>query len=278
MLAAPENLEAAVPDDVGDVDERHAEATVGTVGAIDGHGVGILHAVEREAHVGDTDGLEDLGEYVLHHVHDIVFSDERHLDVDLRELGLAIGAQVLVAEAARDLIVAFDATDLRELLEELRRLRKCIEMAGIDARGDDEVTRALRRRLTQDGGLDLDEKTLVQGVADRPGDGIAQAQGVRDRRATHVEVAPPHACRLVGVDVIIERERRRGGLVEDHALVHDHVDVARRQIGVGGILGAFAHEAGDLDGPLGTHPLAQLEAILGGIGIEDDLGDAGAVT
>ena len=54
--------------------------------------------------------------------------------------------------------------------------------------------------------------------------------------------------------------------------------ITRRQIGVGGILGAFAHEAGDLDGPLGTHPLAKLEAILGGIGIEDDLGDAGAVT
>ena len=31
---------------------------------------------------------------------------ERHLDVDLRELGLAVGAQVLVAEAARDLEVA----------------------------------------------------------------------------------------------------------------------------------------------------------------------------
>ena len=35
--------------------------------------------------------------------------DERHLDVDLRELGLAIEAQVLVAEAAHDLEVALVA-------------------------------------------------------------------------------------------------------------------------------------------------------------------------
>ena len=35
--------------------------------------------------------------------------DERHLDVELGELGLAVGAQVLVAEAARDLVVALEA-------------------------------------------------------------------------------------------------------------------------------------------------------------------------
>ena len=36
----------------------------------------------------------------LDHVEDVVLVDERHLDVDLGELGLAIEAQVLVAEAA----------------------------------------------------------------------------------------------------------------------------------------------------------------------------------
>ena len=55
--------------------------------------------------------------------------DERHLDVDLGELGLAVGAQVLVAEAARDLVVALDAADHEQLLEELRRLRQRVELA-----------------------------------------------------------------------------------------------------------------------------------------------------
>ena len=58
---------------------------------------------------------------------------ERHLDVDLRELGLAVGAQVLVAEAARDLEVAVEARDHQDLLEELRRLRQRVELAVVDA-------------------------------------------------------------------------------------------------------------------------------------------------
>ena len=41
--------------------------------------------------------------------HDVVVLDERHLDVELGELGLAVGAQVLVAEAAGDLEVAVEA-------------------------------------------------------------------------------------------------------------------------------------------------------------------------
>ena len=53
----------------------------------------------------------------LHHRHHLVAIDERHLDVDLGELGLAIGAQVLVAEAAADLHVALAAGDLRICLK-----------------------------------------------------------------------------------------------------------------------------------------------------------------
>ena len=40
---------------------------------------------------------------------DVSGGDERRLDVDLRELGLAVLAQVFVAEAARDLEVAVEA-------------------------------------------------------------------------------------------------------------------------------------------------------------------------
>ena len=53
--------------------------------------------------------------------------DEGHLEVELRELGLAVGAQVLVAEAAGDLEVALEARDHQELLEQLRRLRQRVE-------------------------------------------------------------------------------------------------------------------------------------------------------
>ena len=61
---------------------------------------------------------------VLDRVEHVVLDDEGHLEVELGELGLAIRAQVLVAEAARDLEVTLEAADHEQLLEELRRLRQ----------------------------------------------------------------------------------------------------------------------------------------------------------
>ena len=53
--------------------------------------------------------------------------DEGGLDVDLGELGLAVGAEVLVAEAAGDLEVVLDAGDHEQLLVLLRRLGQGVE-------------------------------------------------------------------------------------------------------------------------------------------------------
>ena len=73
-----------------------------------------------------------------------VLGRERHLDVDLRELGLAIGAQVLVAEALDDLEVAVEPADHQDLLEDLRRLRQRVELARVHAARHEVVARALR--------------------------------------------------------------------------------------------------------------------------------------
>ena len=82
--------------------------------------------------------VEHLLEHVLRIMPSIIVADlllveERGLDVDLRELGLAVGAQVLVAEALRDLVVAVEAGDHQQLLEELRRLRQREEHAVVHA-------------------------------------------------------------------------------------------------------------------------------------------------
>ena len=71
-------------------------------------------------------------------------ADERRLDVDLRELRLAVGAQILVAEAARDLEVAVEAGHHEQLLVDLRRLRQRVELAR-DARGSARGSRARPR-------------------------------------------------------------------------------------------------------------------------------------
>ena len=70
---------------------------------------------------------------------------EGRFEVDLGELGLAVGAQILVAEAAGDLEVALEAGDHQDLLEDLRRLRQRVETAGMNAAGDQVVARAFGR-------------------------------------------------------------------------------------------------------------------------------------
>src|SRR3546814_1182080 len=72
---------------------------------------------------------------------------------------LAVGAQILVAEAAGDLVVAVEARHHQQLLEQLRRLRQRKELAGMRARRHQIVARAFRRRLGQDRRLRSEEHT-----------------------------------------------------------------------------------------------------------------------
>ena len=64
-------------------------------------------------------------------VEEVVEVGERHLDVELRQLLEPVGAQILVAEAARDLVVALEAGDHEQLLVDLRALRQREEAPGL---------------------------------------------------------------------------------------------------------------------------------------------------
>ncbi len=108
-----EHAELRGAGDVADVHDLHAEAKVGLVAAVPRHDVGVLESWEGQRQV-DCEGLfERGGEHALDHVLDVLFIDEAHLDVDLGVLGLAVGAQVFVAERAGDLVVALEAGDHR---------------------------------------------------------------------------------------------------------------------------------------------------------------------
>lgn len=107
-----ECLEPGTAQDVGQVGDLVSVAQVRLVGAEAAHRLVVTHALERnpdlDAHLGEQaldQALVD-GEHVLP-------GHERHLDVELGEVGLAVGAKVLVAEAARDLHVAPDPGDLQ---------------------------------------------------------------------------------------------------------------------------------------------------------------------
>ena len=144
------DLELGVGKDVGQVDQVHAIAGIGLVGAIGIHGLPVVHATQRRGHL-DTHAAEGIGKNLLERAHDIVLVHEGHLDIDLGELGLTVGTQVLVAEALGNLVVALDATDHEQLLQELRGLRQSVEVARLDAAGDDEVAGASGVDLNREG-------------------------------------------------------------------------------------------------------------------------------
>ena len=103
------------------------------------------------------------GEELLDHGENRLLARKAHLEIDLREFKLAIGAQVLIAEAAGDLEVAVEAGDHEDLLEDLRRLRQRVELAGMHAAGNEEIACAFGRGLGEDGRFDLEKALLCSG-------------------------------------------------------------------------------------------------------------------
>ena len=108
--------------------------------------------------------------------------DERGLDVELGELGLAVGAQVLVAEAADDLVVALEAADHQELLEELGALGQRVPGAALQAARHQEVARALGRRAGEHRRLDLEEALGVEHARASRAATRARISSARSRR------------------------------------------------------------------------------------------------
>ena len=210
----------------------------------------------------------------LHRLHDLFLRQERGLDVELRELGLTIGAQVLVAETFDDLVVAVEARDHQQLLEDLRRLRQREELAGVRARRHQVVARAFRRSLGEHRRLDVDETRVVEIAAHGARDLVAQAQALRHVLAAQIDVAVLESDLFA--HVLVELERQRLGAVERRQLARQQLDFARGQVRIGRAGRPFAHQSAHLDHEF----IAQLFGLgeLGlVVGVEHDLQQALAV-
>ena len=167
--------------------------------------------------------------------------DERRLDVDLRELGLPVLTQILVAEAARDLEVAVEAGDHEQLLIELRRLRQRVELARMHAARHEIVARALGRGLREDRRLDLEEAPLAEipprhlhqpvaqhdvvpaapGVAGRESGGEVEAPRRRDSRCARARRESPAASPARRLSAPSREPRRRRWRAPDCASLQD---------------------------------------------------------
>ena len=162
----------------------------------------------------------------------IVDIDKRELHIRLCELGLSVGAQILIAEALRDLEVAVETGAHQQLLEQLGGLGQRIEIAGMHAAGDQIVSRALGRGLAQDGGLDLEEALTGHELSHVLDHLASEDQPSLHIRTAKVQTPVLEAQVFLGVAVLDDMKGRCLSLGEDPGLLDPDLDRAGRDIRV----------------------------------------------
>ena len=95
---------------LGAFDEFEAESQIRFIGAEAAHRVGIGHPRDGQRQF-IADQRPQRGQYLLGDGNHVIGVDETHLNVELGELRLAVGAEVLVAVAPRDLVVTLHPAD-----------------------------------------------------------------------------------------------------------------------------------------------------------------------
>jgi hypothetical protein len=261
---------------VGHVGDRHAEAQVGLVGAVAQQRLGIAEAREgaRGVHVHQ---LAQAHEERLDQLDDALHAGERHLDVHLRELRLAVRAQVLVAEAAHDLEVAVHARDHQDLLEDLRRLRERVEVGVVDAGRHQVIPRPLGRGLGQERRLDLEEALLVEVAADLQGGPVPEPDVALHPRPAQVQVPVLEADVLARPDLVLDGKRRRPGLGKHADLAGQHLHASRGDVGVDGLGRSRRHLPHHGQHVFAARAIRRGVGRGGHLGLGDDLADPLAV-
>lgn len=202
-----------------------------------------------------------MGEQSLVEVVDVLGVDEAHLQIELGELGLAVLAQILIPEAARELEVAVDPRDHEHLFEELGRLGQSVERAGLEPRGHQKVPGPFRGAPGEHRGFDVEETLPVEEVPDGLFHPVAQAEPLEHRLSTQVEVAVSEPEFLVdrglrlATPAGVEGKGRGFRRCEDLKRLGEHLDRTAPQPRVYLVLRSGAHLAAHPDHVLGAHLL-----------------------
>ena len=271
---AAEDFEVHVAHGVGEFGEFHLHAQVGLVGAEAVHRLGVGHDGEvAQLHAERL--AEDEAHHLLRHGADVFLLKEGGFNINLREFGLAVGAQVLVAEALGDLVVAVKARDHEHLLEKLRRLRQGVKVPVVHAAGHEVVARAFGRAAREHGGFDVHKAVLVQKTPHHARDLVAQQQVALHHGAAQVNDAVRQARGFADA-LVIKLEGRRGGRIEHRQLVAEHFYLPAFQLWICRAFGTRAHAPRNLDAELVAQALGGAEHV-GAVGVADHLHAALAV-
>ena len=204
--------------------------------------------------------LEHAAHHRLDRVEYVLLGGKTHFQIELVKFaGRAIGARILVAEAGGDLEITVEAGNHDQLFELLRRLRQRVEFPRMKPRRHKIVARALGRGRGQDRRLKFEEALLLHAPPD----------GVDDRAAHHDVSVQPFAAQIE--KAVFEPDVLRVFLLAEHGHRQlaggpehlDFVDVdfdgARRQVGILGAAGTFAHLAVNAHHPFRAQLLGVLE-------------------
>ena len=251
-------------------------AQVGLVGAIPQRGIGVADLFPC---LGGVDllaaakFLEHAGDHGGHGVEHVLLGDEAHFEVELVEIGgRAVGARILVAETGRDLEILVVARHHDQLLELLRRLRQGVELARMQPRRHEEVARAFGAGGGDDRGLEFAEVLRPHPLADRRHHIRPQHHVALHRLAAQVKVAVAQAG-FLGIFLIAEHHQRQfvGG-AQHLQIADEHLDLARRQLGVHKARIARLHHAVDAHAPFRPQLFHRCKD--GAVGIAQHLCDA----
>ena len=115
-------------------------------------------------------------------------------------------------------------------------MRERVELARLEAAGNQEVPGSLRGALGEDGSLDLDEGFTLQVAAHRLDDPIPQDEVALHVRAAQIYVAVLEAQGLVHLQTILGKERGRLGGGQHLHLIHGDLYRAGGHVGVDALL------------------------------------------
>ena len=265
---------------IGQVFQLHPVAEVGPVVAEPLHRVGVVDPGQGEGQglPGELPGEFD--DQVFHRPDDVFVFDEGHLDVELSELGLAVGPEVLIAEAAGDLEVAVEAGDHQDLLVQAgataARHRSGEGWTRLGTRKSRAPSGVLRPRM----GVSTSRKSRADMVFRiNMGHLVAEDEDLLHGGSAEVQITVLEPKLLVGLGAV-DLEGGRGGGVEDLELDRVDLDEAGLEIWVRPCrqLARVDDLAPDPDDVLVAEVLCALvdrgRAVAG---FEDDLGQAVAV-
>src|SRR5258708_1242928 len=126
-----EDLDLRVAESRAEVRDLQLVTEVWLIRAVAQERILDVQSRKRQLELHAKHFVPKLGEEALDQGEHVLLIAERHLQVELCELGLTVRAQVLVSEAARYLVVALDTGHHQQLLQHLRSLRQSVEAAGM---------------------------------------------------------------------------------------------------------------------------------------------------